>query len=610
MIFTISLLSGRFMTGKSSLRVQRLTSSLLLSTTLLLATGFDPGWAQTSLDAGISGDQTLPSAPPLPDNRPVIFVDAANGSDTRGDGSRNNPFKTITHAVQRAPADSTIQLFPGVYSEQSGEIFPIRLKAGLTLRGDESTLGEGYLITGGGTYISPTVARQNVTMLAETGAEVRGISMRNEGRRGYALWIESASPRIFNSSFVNSIHDGIFITGASNPWIEGNRFYRNGANGISVLGTSQPTIVNNLFQETGFGLTLDQRSKAIVRNNRILQNRTGVIVGGSSQPVLRNNLVANNLEAGLIAITNALPDLGTAADPGNNIFEGNGQYDINNSTRGLRINANGNRLQGKTKGDLDLAGQTTVAVAPTAAPNPISPGALSLPSTPTLPAASESAPAATPTAATPTLPTLTVPETTSPTAISPTDGAQGSLDTGSGGRIVPSTSGSGTGSATAAPAVASETASETLTQPQAQEFTAVPFTPDGSTTPAQPVVPLPAASNSSSPPLRDITTLLPPPAQRQSQAAAAPSAAPVSAAPPAQAVAAADSATQFRVLVTPKSSEDLSRLQQLIPGAVETVFNGRNVLQAGLYDNRSQAQSVLDQLLDAGFDAVAEMIFR
>ncbi|MEN9277273.1 MAG: DUF1565 domain-containing protein, partial [Thermostichus sp. DG_1_5_bins_95] len=144
-------------------RVRRLTSSLLLSTTLLLATGFDPSWAQTSLDTGISGEQTLPSAPPLPDNRPTIFVDAAKGSDTRGDGSRENPFQTITHAVQRASSGTIIQLFPGVYSEQSGEVFPIRLKAGLILRGDESKLGEGYLITGGGTYISPTVARQNVT---------------------------------------------------------------------------------------------------------------------------------------------------------------------------------------------------------------------------------------------------------------------------------------------------------------------------------------------------------------------------------------------------------------------------------------------------------------
>ncbi|MEN9279067.1 MAG: DUF1565 domain-containing protein, partial [Thermostichus sp. DG_1_5_bins_95] len=473
-------------------------------------------------------------------------------------------------------------------------VFPIRLKAGLILRGDESKLGEGYLITGGGTYISPTVARQNVTMLAETGAEVRGVSIRNQGRRGYALWVESASPRILNNSFVGSIHDGIFVTGASNPWIEGNRFYQNGANGISVLGTSQPTIVNNLFQETGFGLTLDQRSAAIVRNNRILQNRTGVIVGGSAKPILRNNLIAQNLETGLIAITTALPDLGTAADPGNNIFEGNGQYDINNSTRGLRINANGNLLRGQTKGDLDLAGQTTVAAAPTAAPNPIAPGALSLPSTPTLPAAPEPAAAAPSTAATPTLPTLTVPETTSPTAIPPTDAAQGTLKpgSGSGGRVLPAAGG--------AEPTAPATASEAAPLPQAQEFRPVPFTPDGSTTPAQPV-----ATSPSRAPLRDITTLLPPPAQRQSQAAPT-----VSTAPSATAVAAADAATQFRILVTPKSGDDLRRLQQLIPEAVETVFNGRKVLQAGLYDSRSQAQSVLDQLLDAGFEAVAEMIFR
>ncbi len=575
-------------------RIRRLTSSLLLSTTLLLAGGLDPGWAQTSLDAGVSGNQTRPAAAPLPDNRPTIFVDAANGSDSRGDGSRDNPFQTITYAIERAPAGSVIQLLPGVYSEKSGEKFPIRLKAGLTLRGDESTLGEGYLIVGGGTYISPTVARQNVTMLAETGSEIRGVTMRNEGRRGYALWIESASPRVLNSSFVGSIHDGIFITGASNPWIEGNRFYQNGANGISVLGTSQPTIINNLFQETGFGLTLDQRSAAIVRNNRILQNRTGVVVGGNARPILRNNLIAQNLETGVTAITSALPDLGTASDPGNNIFEGNGQYDINNATRGLRINASGNQLRGKTKGDLDLTGQTTVAAAPTAAPNPIAPG-----STSTAAAAPPSAPASSA-----NLPTLTVPASTSPTALPTPSGAQGSGAQGSGGRVFPS--GTGPDAVAATPGTVKEVAAA----PPAQEFTPVPFTPDGSTSPAIPVSSSPTAAQPTPKPLTDLTTLLPPPARRSSQPAQAAPAAPTAAASPPPTVATAEAAAQFRILVTPKSSEDLRRLQQLIPEAVEIAFNGRKVLQAGLYTSRSQAQSVLDQLLDAGFEAVAEMIFR
>jgi parallel beta-helix repeat protein len=575
-----------------SAMLTRLATSLMLGTTLLLTAKLDPGWAQTSLDTGITGEQTLPQAPPLPDNRPAIFVDAANGSDTRGDGSRNNPFKTITYAIQRAEAGSVIQLFPGVYSEESGETFPIRLKAGLTLRGDESTLGEGYLITGGGTYMSPTLGRQNVALLAETGAEVRGITLRNQGRRGYALWVESASPRILNNSFVGSIHDGIFIAGAANPWVEGNRFYKNGANGISVLGTSQPTIVNNLFQETGFGLTIDQRSAPVVRNNRILQNRTGVIVGGSSRPILRNNLIAQNLETGLTAITTAQPDLGTATDPGNNIFEGNGQYDINNATRGLRLNANGNQLRGQVKGDLDLSGQTTVAALPDSAPRSIAPGTLALPSAPAQPATPRDP---RPAAETPsTLPVVTVPQSTDPSPVA-------SLS-GSGGRVLPNV-----------PAQPADT------QPQAQEFVAVPFTPDGSTAPAQPVGPAPAAPVPRPPsaPLTDITTLLPPPARRSSAGIPATPSAPTTTpvAPPVVAVgndsvSPTRTATQFRVLVTPKSSDDLNRLRQLIPEAVETVFNGRTVLQAGLYDSRSQAQSVLDRLLDAGFEAVAEMIFR
>ncbi|HIK20477.1 MAG TPA: DUF1565 domain-containing protein [Synechococcus sp. M44_DOE_062] len=582
-----AVLPGLWVQRYRSAMLTRLATSLLLGATLLLTAKLDPGWAQASLDTGITGEQTLPQAAPLPDNRPAIFVDAANGSDTRGDGSRNNPFKTITYALQRAEAGSVIQLFPGVYSEESGETFPIRLKAGLTLRGDESTLGEGYLITGGGTYMSPTLGRQNVALLAETGAEVRGVTLRNQGRRGYALWVESASPRILNNSFVGSIHDGIFIAGAANPWVEGNRFYKNGANGISVLGTSQPTIVNNLFQETGFGITIDQRSAPIVRNNRILQNRTGVIVGGSSRPILRNNLIAQNLETGLTAITTAQPDLGTVTDPGNNIFEGNGQYDINNATRGLRLNASGNQLRGQVKGDLDLSGQTTVATLPDSAPRPIAPGTLALPSAPAQPATLRDPQAPSP------LPVLTVPQSTAPVPPSPPQG--------SGGRILTDPS---SPQATPQP------------QPPGEQFVAVPFTPDGSTTPAQPVDPTPAAPVPRPPsaPLTDITTLLPPPARRPSTGIpttpSAPTTTPV--APPVAAVGSppTQTATQFRVLVTPKSSDDLNRLRQLIPEAVETVFNGRTVLQAGLYDNRSQAQSVLDRLLDAGFEAVAEMIFR
>lgn len=592
-----------------------------ISSALTLVFLAESATAQASLDVDLSGQQQTPSVPPVPDTLNAVFVDAQNGSDSQGNGSRTAPYQTITFAITRAPAGSLIQLLPGIYSEASGEQFPLELQSGQILRGDESVLGEGFLITGGGTYISPTVSRQSVAILAKGTSEVRGVTVRNEGRRGYAIWVESANPKIYNNSFVGNIHDGVFVAGQSSPWIEGNRFYQNGANGISILGTSTPTIVNNLFQETGFGITVDQRSAPIIRDNRILQNRAGVIVGGNATPKLRGNLISRNLQSGLVAITLGQPDLGTASDPGNNIFEGNGEFDVNNSTRGIQVAAFGNNFGGALNGEISTAGQASVPAVANQAPSAVAEGSLSLPSTPsTTPVAA--APAAdppraeTPTAQAPVppaapsdLPTVSVPATTTPVVpLDPTP-----------------------------PLVSDPTPSGSAPANSGETFQAVPFTPDGSTTPAVSTDPVasavppsggsvsstgnsPTTSPTSGGALVDITTLLPPPAQRGN---AAPTVADVpvqaiqnpSAQPQLQPqsqpdpVAAADGA-QFRVLVTSPVAGDLERVRQIAPDARETEFNGTNVLEAGLYSSRSAAQAVLEQLLDAGLAAIAEIVFR
>lgn len=562
--------------------------------------------AQASLDVDLSGQQQSPSVPSVPDTLNAVFVDAQNGSDNQGNGSRTAPYQTITFASSRAPAGSLIQLFPGIYSEASGEQFPIELQSGQILRGDESTLGEGFLIAGGGTYVSPTVSRQSVAILARGEAEIRGVTVRNEGRRGYAIWVESANPKIYNNSFVGNIHDGVFVAGQSAPWIEGNRFYQNGANGISILGTSTPTIVNNLFQETGFGITVDQRSSPTIQDNRILQNRAGVIVGGNSTPKLRGNLISRNLQSGLVAITLGAPDLGTASDPGNNIFEGNGEFDVNNSTRGIQVAAFGNNFGGALKGEISTAGEASVPNAASQAPGAVAEGSLALPNT--TPVVAEP-PAETPVAAQPPagvqppaaqgLPTVAVPASESPVEQVPV-----------------------AASPTPAPPVAQQPASGP------DSFQVVPFTPSGAEVspvginPSSPASPTQGSANqgsNSGATLTDITTLLPRPGQQPAQApTASVDPAPVVVPPPTIAappspqtepVASADG-TQFRVLVTSPASGDLDRVRQIAPEARETVFNGSNVLEAGLYSSRSAAQAVLDQLLDAGLAAIAEIVFR
>ncbi len=65
----------------------------------------------------------------------------------------------------QAGTPTVIQLASGTYSEASGERFPLRLKSGVTLLGNEQVKGKDYTIIGSGEVVSPTFARQNVTIL-------------------------------------------------------------------------------------------------------------------------------------------------------------------------------------------------------------------------------------------------------------------------------------------------------------------------------------------------------------------------------------------------------------------------------------------------------------
>ncbi|WP_051039820.1 DUF1565 domain-containing protein [Synechococcus sp. PCC 7336] len=326
----------------------------------------------------------------------TVFVDVTRGSDSQGNGSQTAPLRTITAALRFALPGTTVQLAPGTYSAATGEVFPISIPTGVTLRGNESNYGEAHIIQGGGVFISPTLARQSIALLPQDGAEIRGVTVFNQGRRGYAIWLESTSPRIERNSLTGSIHDGVFMVGSSAPTIEDNRFYRNGANGITILGTSTPTIVNNLIQETGYGITAGGRSAPHITHNRISRNRSGLVLTGNTTPVLRSNVISENLEAGLVAIASAQPNLGTPTDPGNNRFEGNGELHIHNATRTqLVFAAHGNQIAelDKIEGQVSTGHSRNAADSGVAVPNLVA--AEPLEAAPAATTATEAAPTAT-----------------------------------------------------------------------------------------------------------------------------------------------------------------------------------------------------------------------
>ena len=290
----------------------------------------------------------------------VLFVNPNMGDDTTGNGKQESPLRTITRAIQIAQGNTTIILSKGTYSTETGEQFPLILKPGISIQGDPRSKGRRIRIQGGGDYLSRFFGSKNATIIGANQSALTGVTITNSNPRGYGLWIESGNPKVAENTFTGSTQDGIAVTGTAAPIIQKNNFYRNGANGITISGSAKPQIRENVLQQTGFGISVAENSQPLIAGNSIQYNRSGIIVQANSRPVLRNNLIQGNKEDGLVAIYQAMPDLGNATEPGSNRFANNGRYDINASAAKKTFPVYGNNLgRDRIAGQVDFSGSRT-----------------------------------------------------------------------------------------------------------------------------------------------------------------------------------------------------------------------------------------------------------
>ncbi|WP_414573061.1 DUF1565 domain-containing protein [Nostoc sp. CCY 9925] len=321
---------------------------------------------------GTSVDSAIAQMPSTPDSAPVsektnsqanvLFVNPNAGDDSAGNGSESAPVKTITQALRLANPNTVIMLSTGTYSAETGEVFPLMLKPSVSIQGNPSDRGKDIIIQGGGDYLSRSFGGQNVTIIGANQAVLTGVTVTNSKRRGYGLWIESSNPVVVENSFIGNMQDGISVSGNAAPTISKNYFDGNGANGITIAGNSSPQVKENVFHETGFGINIAQNAAPTVIGNQIQNNRAGIVVQANARPILRNNIIQGNKEDGLVAIAQAMPDLGNASEPGGNEFQNNGRYDINASAAKQVISAAGNNLlSDRITGNVDLNGTTALA---------------------------------------------------------------------------------------------------------------------------------------------------------------------------------------------------------------------------------------------------------
>ncbi len=482
----------------------------------------------------------------------IIFV-APNGTDATGAGTQAQPFKTITAVLSTNPQPGTvIQLAAGNYDAANGEIFPIKLPPGIVLRGNSNSRGEGVTISGGGKFISPTFASQTVAMLAENDSTIDGITLTNSNPRGYALWVESKrNVVISNSTFSKTTHDGIFLTGDANVAIVSSLFTQNRGSGISAVGTSSGEIRGNTFDNTGFGLSIGQKSQVSLVNNRINNNVDGIIISNVATPILRSNIITNNNRNGVVILKDRggqpAPDLGTVADPGRNSIRDNKVKDIHNIS-GMAFAAAGNDLnRSKIVGPIDTVATNFVSRSPSIANSnvPFKPKVIS------------------PSYSRPTLPPRTTtlpPRITRPSIATPSVARPSSISN-------------------------SPTSNEDIPTTILIERDLPPVStsrPRGRIIARQ-------INTAVRPPITAVTALPP-----------------VNSSTPATSVITPDNraSLRYRVIVPVTSAEVKEAVRRLVPNAFTSRYNGRSVIQTGAYSDRAAADEQAKMLLQSGLEAI------
>lgn len=273
----------------------------LIAGALLLGTVACPAGAQSEVGVPAS-PQAIASEPERSGaaDYQTIYVSSEIGHDS-AEGSERQPLQTVTRALEIAPPNTVIVLAPGRYTQASGEVFPLRLKPGVTIQGMPGSRDRSAIIEGGGNFESPTRSRQNAAILAADSAGIAQIVISNPN--GYGVWVESVSPTILETAFVGNRQTGIYVAGGS-PRVQGSYFSGNLVGGLIVFGASNASIQSNIFEETGDAIRVMAGATPEIVGNRMTNNDAGLVVIGDARPLLRDNQITGNRRNDVIEVAN------------------------------------------------------------------------------------------------------------------------------------------------------------------------------------------------------------------------------------------------------------------------------------------------------------------
>ena len=215
----------------------------------------------------------------------TIYV-SEEGSDTTGDGSADNPYRTIQKGIDESGRKDIVQVLPGVYEEN------IELVSDLIVLGsgaEETTItsASGNIVTANNVH--------NVTLSEFT---IDGQGTADNG----ILCIGTISEMEISNNIVMSSTAGIECLDAANVEIKNNTIKQNARDGIECSGSTDVTINdNNINDNERHGIACNGNATVRITNNDIRRNYWyGVSSWSATDVTIHYNVISENKSEGTV----------------------------------------------------------------------------------------------------------------------------------------------------------------------------------------------------------------------------------------------------------------------------------------------------------------------
>ncbi len=219
--------------------------------------------------------------------------------------------KTIQAALNAAKAGDTVLVSPGTYQEE------LHLKSNVTLKGDKTQAP----------VLTKTVMAVNVK-----NAIIEGFTVRGGTKNSHFGIVCQSSQVTIRDNTVSEFHHGISADLSAVQIVHNTIEHSFNVGIIVTIGKDMLIQENHIINNEGWGIIMSELlGECLIIGNTIENNQNIGIQCLNASPSIRENLIRYNLVG--LSINKSNPDIGTTADAGRNVIEGNRNAAVENLGR-------------------------------------------------------------------------------------------------------------------------------------------------------------------------------------------------------------------------------------------------------------------------------------